>query len=181
MCRRHPIRARTQPADFVGSALGQSEERTKAILDGAKGSVLVIDEAYGLHVKEGSTDPYKTAVIDTIVAEVQCVAGDDRCVLLLGYPDQMRTMMREANPGLGEVLIPLRLDMSPDTRFQAGLIGGSGSPCPGLIPMCTLSEYTWILAAGIIDRRDEVSAISKKDASGHLISNSFYRCLSFLN
>jgi hypothetical protein len=40
------------------------------------------------------------AVIDTIVAKVQGVAGDDRCVLLLGYKDQMETMMREANPGL---------------------------------------------------------------------------------
>jgi hypothetical protein len=40
------------------------------------------------------------AVIDTIVAKVQGVPGDDRCVLLLGYPDQMEKMMREANPGL---------------------------------------------------------------------------------
>ncbi|MEW5315787.1 MAG: hypothetical protein WDW38_007192 [Sanguina aurantia] len=46
------------------------------------------------------SDPYKVAVIDTIVAKVQGVAGDDRCVLLLGYPEQMDTMMREANPGL---------------------------------------------------------------------------------
>jgi hypothetical protein len=40
------------------------------------------------------------AVIDTIVAKVQGVPGDDRCVLMLGYPDQMEKMMREANPGL---------------------------------------------------------------------------------
>ncbi len=40
------------------------------------------------------------AVIDTIVAKVQGVPGDDRCVLLLGYKEQMETMMREANPGL---------------------------------------------------------------------------------
>jgi len=33
------------PADFVGSALGESEKNTKAILDATVGKVLVIDEA----------------------------------------------------------------------------------------------------------------------------------------
>ena len=42
----------------------------------------------------GAADPYKTAVIDTIVAEVQSVPGEDRCVLLLGYKDQMEEMFQ---------------------------------------------------------------------------------------
>ena len=41
-----------------------------------------------------SSDIYKKAVIDTIVAEVQGVPGDDRCVLLLGYESQMRDMFQ---------------------------------------------------------------------------------------
>ncbi|KAK4899868.1 hypothetical protein LTR49_027565 [Elasticomyces elasticus] len=85
------------PADFVGSVLGASEANTKGILDAAKGKVLVVDEAYGLY---NTSDPYKTAVIDTIVAEVQSVPGDDRCVLLLGYKEQMEEMMQNVNPGL---------------------------------------------------------------------------------
>jgi hypothetical protein len=40
------------------------------------------------------TDIYKTAVIDTIVAEVQSVPGEDRCVLLLGYKQQMEDMFQ---------------------------------------------------------------------------------------
>jgi len=40
------------------------------------------------------SDPYKTAVIDTIVAEVQSTASDDRCVLLLGYDEQMKEMFQ---------------------------------------------------------------------------------------
>ncbi|KAF4126208.1 Superfamily I DNA and/or RNA helicase [Geosmithia morbida] len=89
------------PADFVGSVLGQSEQQTKGILSACIGKVLVIDEAYGLYGGGGSTlDPYKTAVIDTIVAEVQSVPGDDRCVLLLGYKDQMEDMFQNVNPGL---------------------------------------------------------------------------------
>ena len=88
------------PVDFVGDVLGQSEKNTKAILDNSRGSILVIDEAYGLAPAKGTTDPYRTAVIDTIVAEVQGVPGDDRCVLLLGYEDDMKSMIRNANPGL---------------------------------------------------------------------------------
>jgi hypothetical protein len=61
------------------------------------GKVLIIDEAYMLNT---SSDPFKTTVIDTIVAEVQSTPGEDRCVLLLGYKEQMEDMMRDVNPGL---------------------------------------------------------------------------------
>lgn len=93
----HSIVVVKTPADFVGSVLGASEANTKAILDAAIGKVLVLDEAYGLY---SASDPYKTAVIDTIVAEAQSVPGDDRCVLLLGYKQQMEDMMQNVNPGL---------------------------------------------------------------------------------
>ncbi|CAL1701681.1 unnamed protein product [Somion occarium] len=92
------------PADFIGSALGQSESQTKAILANTVGKVLIIDEAYMLYggsgEGKGSQDPYKTAVIDTIVAEVQSVPGEDRCVLLLGYKQQIEEMFQNVNPGL---------------------------------------------------------------------------------
>ncbi|KAI9712047.1 MAG: hypothetical protein M1820_001756 [Bogoriella megaspora] len=93
------------PSDFVGGVLGQSEQNTKGILASTVGKVLVIDEAYGLYGGGGSgsgavSDPYKSSVVDTIVAEVQSVPGDDRCVLLLGYQDQMEQMFQNVNPGL---------------------------------------------------------------------------------
>lgn len=89
------------PADFVGNVIGGSEANTKAILASTVGKVLIIDEAYMLATASGPTgDPFKTAVIDTIVAEVQSTAGEDRCVLLLGYKDQMENMFRDVNPGL---------------------------------------------------------------------------------
>ncbi|KHN99716.1 CbxX/CfqX [Metarhizium album ARSEF 1941] len=94
------------PADFIGSVLGQSEAQTKGILASTIGKVLVIDEAYGLQGAGGtegshSADPYRTAVVDTIVAEVQNVPGEDRCVILLGYKEQMEEMFQNVNPGLG--------------------------------------------------------------------------------
>jgi len=88
------------PQDFTGEHLGQSEAKTKAILDSAKGCVLVNDEAYGLYGGENVTDPYKIAVVDKIVAEVQGVPGGDRCVLLLGYKKEMEEMLRNTNPVL---------------------------------------------------------------------------------
>ncbi|KAJ4487682.1 P-loop containing nucleoside triphosphate hydrolase protein [Lentinula aciculospora] len=90
------------PADFVGAHLGQSEANTKAILASTVGKVLVVDEAYGLYggSSQSGSDIYKTAVIDTIVAEVQSEAGEDRCVLLLGYRKQMEEMFQNVNPGL---------------------------------------------------------------------------------
>jgi SpoVK/Ycf46/Vps4 family AAA+-type ATPase len=92
-------------SDFIGSALGTSENITRGILQQAEGCVLVIDEAYGLNPSPGSAgtgtaDPYKTAVIDTIVEQVQGVPGEDRAVVLLGYRKQMDALMAAANPGL---------------------------------------------------------------------------------
>ena len=65
---------------------------------------MIIDEAYMLYAESDAggnrSDSFKTAVIDTIVAEVQSVPGEDRCVLLLGYRDKMEAMFRNVNPGL---------------------------------------------------------------------------------
>ncbi|KKZ62783.1 hypothetical protein EMCG_02894 [[Emmonsia] crescens] len=92
------------PSDFIGDVLGASEKSAKAILKATEGKVLIIDEAYMLYAGNGngggSSDTYKTAVIDTIVAEVQSTPGEDRCVLLLGYDDQMQEMFQNCNPGL---------------------------------------------------------------------------------
>ena len=52
---------------------------------------------YGGSSTGNTSDPFKTAVIDTIVAEVQSVPGEDRCVLLLGYKDQIVDMFQVTN------------------------------------------------------------------------------------
>lgn len=57
----------------------------------------MLSQAYMLYGGGGDdsknmNNQFKTSVIDTIVAEVQNVPGDDRCVLLLGYEKQMTEM-----------------------------------------------------------------------------------------
>ncbi|KZT25319.1 P-loop containing nucleoside triphosphate hydrolase protein [Neolentinus lepideus HHB14362 ss-1] len=91
------------PTDFIGGAVGKSGNRTKAILAATVGKVLVIDEAYmlrgGSHGNRNA-DSFRSAVVDTIVAEVQGVPGEDRCILMLGYREQMEDMFQNTNPGL---------------------------------------------------------------------------------
>lgn len=93
------------PSDLIGQYIGDSEANTKAALTAAMGNVLVIDEAHMMYTgsSDGTgneSDCYRQAMIDTIVAEVQSVPGEDRAVLLLGYGDKMLEMLQNTNPGL---------------------------------------------------------------------------------
>jgi SpoVK/Ycf46/Vps4 family AAA+-type ATPase len=92
-------------SDFIGSALGKSEKVTQAILEESRGSVLVIDEAYGLYQAIGSggmgnNEPYRDAVINTLVERIQGKPGDDIAVILIGYREEMERMFKYVNPGL---------------------------------------------------------------------------------
>ncbi|KAL7782521.1 P-loop containing nucleoside triphosphate hydrolase protein [Trichoderma ceciliae] len=90
------------PADFIGECLGKSEAKTRKILEATVGKVLVIDEAYMLDAGDPSKkqDKFKTGVIDTIVAMIQGVPGEDRCIILVGYEDKICNMFHNVNPGL---------------------------------------------------------------------------------
>jgi AAA+ superfamily predicted ATPase len=95
----------TTASDYVGPFLGTSEELTKGILEQSKGCVLVIDEAYGLYTPlnsaggKGQNEPYREAVINTLVEQVQGKPGEDRAVILIGYREEMEEMFKNTNPG----------------------------------------------------------------------------------
>ncbi|KAI3397370.1 hypothetical protein diail_10820 [Diaporthe ilicicola] len=105
------------PADFIGEYLGESENITKRILASSRGKVLIIDEAYALSDssdesnEHGCGNIYKTAIIDTLVANIQ--GGPNECVLLLGYRDRMERMFQASNPGLSR-----RFPMSSAFEFD---------------------------------------------------------------
>lgn len=110
------------PPDFVGETLGSSEARTRAILASTIGKVLIIDEAYGLSspasgsnegASANSQDSFRAGIINTIVGEVHGAPGEDRCILLLGYEDQLRDMFQRSNPGLSS-----RFNYSSPFRFD---------------------------------------------------------------
>ncbi|PQE20172.1 hypothetical protein CJF30_00001480 [Rutstroemia sp. NJR-2017a BBW] len=92
-------------SDLIGRYIGQSEKYVKSALEDAQGKVLVIDEAYMLYPGKRSGnrpegDIFRVAVIDTLVAEIQNVPGEDLCVILIGYTEPMKEMLQCANPGL---------------------------------------------------------------------------------
>jgi Cdc6-like AAA superfamily ATPase len=95
-------------SDFIGSAVGESQNKTKAILEMAEGCVLVIDEAYGL-----DDQLYGKQVLDTIVEKVSGKPGEDIAVILIGYDKEIKKMLRDQNPGLAR-----RFDLSYALRFE---------------------------------------------------------------
>ncbi|RHY06073.1 hypothetical protein DYB36_006893 [Aphanomyces astaci] len=82
-------------SDFIGQYVGESQTKTVALLELARGKVLVIDEAYNLDDKL-----WGKQVLDVIVEKVQNTGTDDIAVLLLGYEKPMLAMLRDQNPGL---------------------------------------------------------------------------------
>ena len=81
--------------DLVAEYLGQSEIKTKKVLEEAKGGILFIDEAYSLSEDE---DEYGKAVINTLLKFMED-NRDDTLIIVAGYTDEIRKFIK-SNPGL---------------------------------------------------------------------------------
>ena len=92
--------------DLGGSVVGESKQKTLNLIEGARGKVLMIDEAYGLN-----DNLYGKQVLDALVEKIQGTESDDIAVLLLGYKEEMMEMLDKQNPGL-------RRRFAPDQAFH---------------------------------------------------------------
>lgn len=88
-------------ADFIGGHVGQTQQKTTSILEMSQGKVLLIDEAYCLN-----DEWYGKQAIDTIVGKVMGSPGEDIAILMCGYENLMRDMLRDQNPGLARRFDP---------------------------------------------------------------------------
>lgn len=86
------------PADLTAGYVGQSEEKTSAIIQQALGGVLFIDEAYGLVSSEGKTTEFQDAIITTLTGAMTSYQGQF-AVVIAGYPSMIDLLINK-NQGL---------------------------------------------------------------------------------
>jgi SpoVK/Ycf46/Vps4 family AAA+-type ATPase len=82
-------------AQLVGEYVGQTAPRTEALFKKAKGSLLLIEEAYGLLDDRGGS--YGDEALNTLFHQME--KSPDPIVILAGYPDRMRELI-DRNEGL---------------------------------------------------------------------------------
>lgn len=80
-------------SELVAGYLGQTAEKTTAVVQRALGGVLFIDEAYAL-----AEDQYGREAVDTLVKDMED-HRDDLVVIVAGYPGPMARFVT-TNPGL---------------------------------------------------------------------------------
>ncbi|MBU5267715.1 AAA family ATPase [Virgibacillus proomii] len=94
LSKGHCIEA--ERADLVGEYIGQTAQKTRALVQKAQGGVLFVDEAYSL-ARGGEKDFGKEA-IDTLVKQMED-HQHDFVLILAGYPYEMERFLA-LNPGL---------------------------------------------------------------------------------
>ncbi|MGN0413101.1 MAG: AAA family ATPase, partial [Lachnospiraceae bacterium] len=108
----------TEP-DLVSSNVGQTAEKTFALLEKAKGGVLFIDEAYVLNKKDSSVN-FGQEAINSILKYMED-HRDEIMIIFAGYTTEMEQFLR-TNPGL-ESRVPNTFvfdDYSPEEIVAMG-------------------------------------------------------------
>jgi len=104
---------------LIGQWLGETANKTKKVLDSAKGSILLIDEAYSLGDKEGGKDSFSKECIDTI-NQYLSEHVDELICIIAGYKDDLDRCFFAVNQGLAR-RFPWRYEMdkyTPDDLYK---------------------------------------------------------------
>ncbi|MBQ7926768.1 MAG: AAA family ATPase [Lachnospiraceae bacterium] len=100
--------------DLCGRFVGETAPKTSNYCRDAQGSVLFIDEAYGLCQNRGGND-YGREALNTLITEMEN-HREDFCVIMAGYENEMQELM-EMNSGL-ESRIPHQIKFPNYSREE---------------------------------------------------------------
>lgn len=92
---------------LLGQYIGETEKRTKAVIEKAMGGVLFIDEAYSLTSRNEDDKDFGRYVIDTLMTYLS-EPDNDLIVVLAGYSKEMSKLL-DCNPGLAS-RFPIRYE-----------------------------------------------------------------------
>lgn len=96
----HPQVKECRGVDLKGSYVGQTKDKVNNIFETSSGSVIVIDEVYGLYdPRAGNVDNFGLEAIDTLVGCITDPRNATTIVVLAGYKDKMDVFL-SANQGL---------------------------------------------------------------------------------
>ena len=88
----------TDRSGLVGQHIGETAQKTTAVIDTAKGGVLFIDEAYSLTPGGPATNDFGSEAVDVLLKRMED-ERDSFCVIVAGYPLEMDRFL-ESNTGL---------------------------------------------------------------------------------
>lgn len=84
--------------DLVAEYIGQTAPKTRAVIEQARGGILLIDEAYSLTDRGDDGKDFGKEVIEVLIREMSDGPGNIAFVFA-GYPKEMRNFL-DSNPGL---------------------------------------------------------------------------------
>lgn len=107
----------TDKTGLIGKYIGETESKTKELIDSAIGGVLFIDEAYALY--DSRQNGYGQQALDVLLKEMEDKRGKF-CLILAGYKMEMKDLI-SSNPGFAS-RIAFELDFPDFTREELTLI-----------------------------------------------------------
>ncbi len=153
-------------SNLTGMYYGETEEKTREVLEEALGGVLFIDEAYELAPGDESGGDWKDPGRRIIGVLVQFMEDHrhEMAVIVAGYPDDMDRFI-ESNPGL-KSRFTARVhfeDFSPDELVEIFMSLAEAAPI-------TVSEEV----AGAVKEQFETDPEEAKKGNARLVRNLFY-------
>lgn len=85
-------------SDLVGGYMGQTAQKTREVIESAKGGVLFIDEAYALAPGKKDQSDYGSEALEVLIKSMEDYRNDF-IVILAGYEEGMKGLLK-SNPGL---------------------------------------------------------------------------------